>query len=188
MRIGGLTLTDDEQRFGAANLGLEGRPHGSGGHGEAIADTDRGIDCYQRQIKSERRVLEPVVHDDDVDVFIHKAASTGGAITRDDGGRDGRKQERLVTDFDRGVDRWIDKDRRLRGAAVPGGQQAGLEPPAPRHAGERDGCRGLAGAANDEIADANHSHRGAIGRRLCHAPRGGAAPHPSDRTKHIGRT
>ena len=107
--------------------GLERRAERPGGHGQAVADAGGGIDGDQRQIKDERRVLEAVVHDDDVDVLLDEAASAGGAVAGDHGGRDGGEQQRLVADFDGGVDGGIDQDRRPgHAAAVAGGEQAGL--------------------------------------------------------------
>ena len=89
------------------------------------------------------------------------ARAPSDAIARAPGRRHLRQQQRLVADRRGIVPRRIDPQRPGQPAAVAAGQE--VRPPAARDQlrRQRQGHRRLAGAAGDQVADADHRHAGA---------------------------
>ncbi len=98
-RVSLLTLADDEKRIGAGDLDIERRAERSGRDDTPIAETRCGIHHDQRKILGEGRVLEAVVHDDDVRVRGLDGLGPGHPVGGHDGRRHACEQQRLIADL-----------------------------------------------------------------------------------------
>lgn len=123
----------------------------------AVAEAVAGIDDHQRVVDFDARALKAVIHDEEIAaVLVQKQPRARRAISRH-GHRCVRgKQKRLVADMPGAVVARIHHMRLAERAAVPPRQEAGLVAHLPCAPGKRDRHRGLAGAADGEIADAKH--------------------------------
>ncbi len=186
-RLGALAVADQHQRVGPAELDGERCPQRARRRHHAVADADRTVDADQRQVLGQRRVLETVVHDDQVDALRQEELGPRDPVGTHHGRRRRGEQHRLVPDVGRGVARRIDPKRPFGRAAIAARHVSRLEAASPGDAGERDRGRRLAGAADDEIADADHRHRRPELRRPHHPPRRRLAVDLRDRPEHQRR-
>jgi hypothetical protein len=177
-RLGRCAIADDQQHVGAAKLECQRRAQWTRGQDATVADPHRRIDHDQRQVLGKGGILEAVVHDDEVDAFLHQTPRAGSALVGDDRRASGGEQQRLVAHPVGVVVARIDEQRPDLAATIAGGEQAGLQPAAAGDTGERDCRRCLAGTADDEIADADDRHRRPVERRSRHAPRRRRTPQP----------
>jgi hypothetical protein len=165
-RRAGIAVADPEQRIGMAHLVDHRRAQRTGGNDGAVADTAARIERDQGIVVIHRPALETVIHDDEVDAIIGELPGAGRAVARHHGRRGARQQKRLVADGERGVMFEIDAMRAEDAAAVAARQEA--RPVAGFRDGLADGDRGrrLAGAADGQIADAQHRRHHLGGRAV----------------------
>ncbi|MNE21697.1 hypothetical protein D3C80_1148670 [compost metagenome] len=93
------------------------------------------------------------------------------------GGVDGQHQ-RLVADFGGGVDAKVHLNRPHQRAAVAARQGGGIDALGVQQAQDLAGDRGLARAADRQVADGDDRGAGIDGRGPGDAPGGDAAPYP----------
>ena len=145
--------------MGARELRIERRPQRTGRYDPAVADAAPGVDHEHREVLGERRIVEPIVHDDDA-----RAGGDGGAldaVPRHDGRRRAREQERLVAHVVRAMARRIDPDRARKRPAVAAAKEDRPLARRRQHARDRQRRRRLAGTTDGQIADADHRRAGA---------------------------
>src|SRR6516165_237488 len=93
------------------NLGLERRPQRTGRDNAAVADAAAAVNKQDREILGQRRILKPVVHDDDGRTVLSRSFGPRHAIARYDSWGEARQQERLVADGRRSMPSRIDAHR-----------------------------------------------------------------------------
>ena len=99
---------DDDERLRLRDLRFQRRSQRTRRNDAAVADAAAAIDEQDREILGERRVLKPVVHDDDVRAGEPRGFCARHAVARDDGRRKARQEQRLVTDGGGRMDSRID--------------------------------------------------------------------------------
>ena len=162
--------THHQQRIGTLELSAQRRPQRAGRDHLAVADAAPGVDHQHREILGQRRILKPVIHDDDAGAGGDCEARAGNARSRHHGRRRARQQQRLVADLGRTMPGGIDRERTGKLAAIAAAEERGPLAGRHEHAGDRKRGRRLAGAADGQIADADHRHAGARPRCLSRAP------------------
>ena len=161
--------------MGVAQLRRQRGPQRAGGHDQAVADAGTGVDGDEDEILFEAGILQAVIHDDEVDPFGGETRRAGGAVVGEYRRSAGGEQRRLVAETG-GVTVGINHDRTDLAAAIAAGEEARPIPPAPGDPGKGKGGRRLAGAADDEVADADDRDRRAKGRPAGHPPSRRSAP------------
>ena len=166
-------------------------PEGSGRKAEAVADARSPINGHETRVLAEAWVLEPVIHDHHRGARRDRGQRGGDAVVRDVTGRRPGQEQRLVADVFGQVTARFDARHGPFHAAHPPppvaarhegwAMAAGREPPR-----DRNGGRGLAGAADDEVADAEDRNPDPRSRRG-HAARRDRAIDGSDRRERQGR-
>ena len=139
-----------------------GARKGPAGSSRPLPKPTAAIDDGEREIAAKAGVLQPVVHHDQAGAAGERQHGSGRTVARHHGLGDARQQQRLVAGFGGAMAALIDE----MGAAV-GAQRAAIaaREEIRRFAGAFQpfghGQRGwgLAGAADDEIADADHRAR-----------------------------
>ena len=84
----------------------------------AIADAVAAIDHHQRDIVRERRILEPVIEQQQIGAGSDRRTRRRNAIRADPARRCGSEQQRLIADLARAVARRIDLQRAGEAAAI----------------------------------------------------------------------
>ena len=153
------------------SLGRHGGPKRPGGNTKAVAKGRAGVNDGKLQILGEARILQAVVHDQDIGAVMDRLFGRGKAVGKDVAGRDARQQQRLVSDLFGAVRVDIDPERDgLRPAAIAARKKRHAPARLQKLFRDRQRRRRLAGAAGDKIADANHRHVDLRrGRRPCAA-------------------
>ena len=181
----GLVLADDHRGAAARGGGGHRLAQRPGRDDAAIAEAEGPVDDQQREVLLQRRVLQPVIHDDGLRPGRHRRPRPGAAIGRDPGRPLGRQQQRFVAHRLAVMRHRIHLHRPLQPAAIAAQQEmhgdAAIGQPLPEI--ERDG--GLAGAARGRVAAADHRHRRPPAG-LRHAPRRGRAIEGGDQGKAAG--
>ena len=85
-----------------------------------------------------------------LDALLEEEPGASRPVAADDRRRRGGKEQRFVADEGGVVDGRVDEERPLRRAAIARGEEARLQAAPPRDLRQREGCRGLAGAADDD--------------------------------------
>jgi len=160
------TETDDEERLRMIELDAERRPQRTGRNDVAVADAAAAIEEDDREILLERGILQPVVHHDDAGAGELREFRAGDAVARDDGRSETSQQQRFVADLRGVVDRRIDAHRAGKPSAVAAAEEEWPLARREEEMGDRKRSRRLAGAADGEVAEANHRHTGAAAVRL----------------------
>jgi hypothetical protein len=151
------------------------RPHRAARHEMAVADAAHRIDDDKRIIQRQARALETVIHDDEIDAFLHQPVCAFHPLAGDDRDRLSRQEQRLIADIGRAVLSRIDKRGDVERAAVTAAEKSGFQ--ALCGGGSRN-ChrrRCLAGAAHGEVADADDRNGNACPLRRSHPPAGDLA-------------
>ena len=176
---------EQHDRVGAGEAAAQIFAQRPGRDHPAVAKAIIGVDDEQRQSLGDRRVLKPVVEQDRLGAGFDRGGDTGGAVARDPARRARGEQQRLVADLAASC---------VGDRPAPARQSAAI---AARHdvhgnaargepVGERQRHRRLAGAAGDQIADADHRRRRAVGPRQCPAQPSGGIPRGAERRQQIG--
>ena len=184
-------LADHDQRLRAIKLRAERRAQRPGRNGPAVADAPPAIDDKNGEILGQRRILKSVIHDDDGRPRRHCRLRTLRAITRHDGRRRTRQQQRLVADIGGAMLQRIDPHRAGEPPAIAAREEDRCFTGGREHARDGQRRRCLAGATDGWIADADDRHAGAhavssqpmgshraIDRRQRRQHRGGGAALP----------
>ena len=179
-------LADYRDRVGMDELGEQMRPQRPRRHGQPVADAAPRADHRDGEVLGELRVLEAVIHDDEIDPLTRQHPRAGDTVGRGDGRRARGEQERLVADIAARVARRIDDERHRRGPAIAARQEAGPAPHRGRDAGDLQADGRLARAADDEVADADDRRVDGALRPRAHAPTGDAAVDRGRRRKGVG--
>ena len=167
---------DHDQRLHVRRLRRERRAQGAGGNAEAVAEAALPVDHGEGEVLRQRRVLQAVVEHEDLGPRLDRHRRAPDAVRSDPARRDPREQQRLVADRPRVMDGRIDLDGiDPLHAAVAARKKRDPAALADQHPRERDRRRRLAGAAGDEIADAD-DRRARPSLRACAMRRATAAP------------
>ena len=160
--------------MGMAQLGTQRGTHGPGRDHAAIANAAGAVDNHDGKIFDQRRVLKSVVHHDGRSAGGARHLRPGDTVMRDDGRCKPRQQQRLVAHLGRTVARRVHAQGPGNLAAIAAAEKDHPPPGIDQHPrqGERGRC--LAGAADGEIADADHRHAGRCAA-ACHAIGGDGA-------------
>ena len=157
-RIGGVALAHLRARRRHSAAGRPAAPASDRRDDVAIAEAAARIDHHQRIVDVDARALEAVVHDQEIAAAVRSA---GARRPRDCGVTATGACSRPAAAARR-RHAWRCRDaastmmRLGKAAAMAARQEAGLQLHALGLPGERDRDRGLAGAADGEIADAQH--------------------------------
>ena len=173
-----LVAADHDQRLHERRLRRDRRAQRAGGNAEPVAETLLAVDDREGEILGELGILQPVVEDEDARrpprpparAACTRSAPTQHGATRASSSGSSPTDPRVVDGRDRpgcGSDALLSAvaARQKRHALAVGDQ----------HLRERDRRRRLAGAAGDEIADAD-DRRSVLSRRARAIRRAVAAP------------
>lgn len=97
--VGADASTRHQQRIGLLELCGQRRAQRSGGKYAPITDAAPSVDYGKREILHQRRILQSIIHDDEVGTLRVRKRCTGDAIPCDDGRHYTRDQKRLVANF-----------------------------------------------------------------------------------------
>ena len=139
------------------------------------------IDDAEGEILGERRVLQPVVEDEDLGAGMDGHPRALNPIRADESRRDRSQQKGFVANRPGVVTAWIDENRQVPPLAAIAARQKSDPPPlGEQHARKRESRGRLSGASRNEIADADNRNAGIdpVGR---HSLRGGASINPANR-------
>ena len=139
----------------------------------SVADAAPAVQRHEGHVFDERRVLQAVIHHDEVGLFPRGGGRAGDAVARNDGRRDAGEQQRLVADLRR-AGAGADAHGADQRAAVTAREKRRAQAGAQEEARDRDRGRRLATAADRQIADADDGHGGA--RAAAAHPRSGDGP------------
>ena len=163
-RDAGRALADQHEAGDVRPLPGEGCSQRPGGEGHAVADTGAAIDHRERERLGEARILQAVIHDDDVGASFGTETGAGRAVAGDDRGSGPGQQQRLVADLRRTMPRGIDDQRPGEAPAIAAAEEGGGSADLAQGSGECQGRRRLAGPAEGEVADAqDRAGRGRAG-------------------------
>ena len=167
-------VADHQQRVGALHLRGERRAQRPSRKDATIADAAPAVDHGDGPILGERRILQAVIHDHDGRALGFRQRGAGDAVAGNNGRRRARQQQGFVADQAGRIGVGVDALWHGVAAAIAARQAerrfAGLAQQRHQH----HGGRRLAGAAECEIADAQHRYAGGCAA-LGHAPRGDGA-------------
>src|SRR5690606_2480571 len=124
-------------------------------HDPAVAEAVGGIHHQQRKVLGEARVLKAVVEDQRLGPALDRRTCRGDAITSHPGGGYLRQQQRLVADGAMVVPCRIGPHGPALAPAIAAAQEVRLHTRLAEVKRQGDRHRRLAGAARDEIADAD---------------------------------
>jgi hypothetical protein len=168
----------DPERFQAARLRIGSEQHNGVRAGKpagaalaqracrdhpSVPEAIHSIDDEERQGLGDPGVLKSVVEHDDLRSGRHCGADAVDSVARHPARRLRGKQERLVADRCGIVAARVDPHRSAEAAAVTTRHEMHRDAARDEGPGQRQCHRGLAGAAGDQIADAHHWDRRAIG-------------------------
>ncbi len=125
-----------------------------------------------------------VVHDHHLGSGRRRRHRACGAVARDPCGEGLGQHQGLVADIAGGVDEGIDPHRVAQPPAVAPRERVGLDAPVGQPAQDLGRYGRLAGAAQGEVADADHRDAGVEPSAPGDPPRGGGGPNPARRLQH----
>ncbi len=177
---------DHDDGMGDFDLRFERRPQRTRREYAAVADAAAAIDQQDGEIFVQRRILKAVVHDDHGGAVLPRGFRARDAIARHDGGGKASQQQRLIADGGGGVSRRIDTHRSGQASAIAARQEKRPFVRGEKKSSDLQRCGSFAGAADRQVAEADHRHAGAPpsrahARRCRHAVDGadGAEPPPA---------
>ncbi len=156
--------------WACATWTFERRPQRTRRNDAPIADAAAAVDDEYSQVFDEGRVLKSVVHHDDAGAAHPRGLRALEAVARDDGRREPRQQQRLVTDLGGGMDRRVDPHRAAQASAIAAAEKVGVRVRGQKEPRYRESRRRLAGAADREVAEADDRNADAAAGRI-HPPR-----------------
>ena len=154
--IRGIALADDEQCIRSRELRIQWRAQGAGREHAGIADPAPCIDDGQREILGQRRILQAIVENDHACALRARKFGTGDTIACDDCRRRARKQQSFVANLRGTVGAAIHQFRSRLGAAITAAEAKRAPAAVGEHLCEHDDGGRLAGAAEREVAHAQH--------------------------------
>ncbi|MNY04615.1 hypothetical protein D3C86_1373020 [compost metagenome] len=154
-RIGRMAFADLQEPGHMPHLFGKRRSYRTARHEMAVADAAHRIDDNKRIIQRQARALETIIHDDEIDAFLHQPVRTFHPLAGNDRDRLARQEQGFIADIGGAVLSGIDKGGNVKRAAITAAEESGLQ--AFRNGGSRNchRCRRLAGAAHGEVADAD---------------------------------
>ena len=181
-----LVAADHDERADQRRLDRKRRAQGTGWKAEAVAEAGLAVDHCEGEILDERRVLQPVVEQQDLGARFNRPPGARDAVRADPARRDPREEQRLIADRGGVVERQIDLNRLdAARSAIAARQEGDMAPVGDQHARQRDRGRRLAGPARDEIANADNRRAGSRAG-LAHAARRDRPVKRPGRLKHAG--
>jgi hypothetical protein len=118
--------------------------------------------------------LKTIVHNDDARSGRTCECRSGDAVTRDDGGREPRQENRFVADIGGPMQRRVDAHRAGQSTAIASAQKERTLMGGMEELGHGEGRGSFAGAADGEIAQTNDREAGLPPSRLHAQSRRGA--------------
>ena len=155
----GAVRADEDGGLAAGGGGLDGFTQGAGGKDVAVAEAALAVDYQQGQVFVQGRVLQPVIHDEDVRPGLDGEAGGGGPVGTDPGRGGPGKEQGLVADEVCGVV-GLNGAGGADAAAVASGEQVRPATEGGQVGGEVEHNGGLAGAAHGGVADADDGDGG----------------------------
>ena len=156
---------DNDDCVSEFDLRFERRPQRTRREYAAIADAAAAIDQQDSKVFGQRRILKAVVHNDHGRSVPPRGFGSCHAITRYDGWRKPRQQQRLVAHGGGRMPRRIDPHRPGQASAIAARQEIRTFVRGEEEASDLERCRRFAGAADGEVAQANHRHAGSPASR-----------------------
>ncbi len=124
-----------------------------GRNASAITETLAGVDDQQGDVFDQGGVLKAVVHQHQSGAGIRRRDGAGDPVAGDDGRQVAREQQRLVAHIRNAVARAIDPQRPAPLAGIAAGEDVRMH--LLQQGRQRQHCRRFAGAAGNQIADAD---------------------------------
>jgi len=173
-------------RVGAAQATAKVLAQWTGRDYPPIAEAEGGVNDYQPERLGNRRILEPVIKQDRAGARGDGSADAGSTVAGNPARCAHRQQQRLIADGKRVVAAGIDPNRPAQPAAITPRHDVHRDAAPREPSGECQHNRRFTGAAGNEIADAHHRDRRAIGTRHYTAQPAGGIAGRADRRQQIG--
>jgi hypothetical protein len=166
-----VTPSVDNNDIRMCELHTEGRPHRPRWNDETIPKPARAIDHSDAKILGKRRILQPVVHDDQtgIETLLDDGPSSRRAIWSHHDASCPRQQQRFVADVGRPVSRRIDEGRTTHARTVTACEENGREASLDEPVSDQQRQRRLTGPTGRKITNADDRKRAIGARRPLHA-------------------